>query len=103
MFRDKLPEYDLLVDNFLALKVKSKSTRYKIKRMLQNPNVFNWGEKPSIFYVESSESFEKYQVTLKNDGKLHCHCKAVQFGSKTCVHCVIVELLLYLDKKSKNR
>ena len=103
MFRDTLPQYDLLVDNFLTVRVKSKSTRAKIKKMLRNPNVFNWGEKPSLFSVESSETFERYQIALKNNGKLHCSCKASQFGNKTCVHCVIVELMIYLDKKSKNR
>jgi hypothetical protein len=87
-----------LIESYLILKVKNKDTRNKIKKLMSQPDFFRHGETNSIFYIQSTEKTDYYQVSIDNNGVLKCNCSACRYGHKKCIHCYVTELLLYLDK-----
>lgn len=88
-----------LIDSYLIMRVKNRETRSKIKKLMSQPDFFRRGETNSIFFVQSTEKTNYYQVSIDNNGRLICECPAgSRFGHKKCIHCYVTELLLYLDK-----
>ena len=87
-----------LIDSYLILKVKNKDTRTKIKKLMSQPDFFRYGETNSIYYVQSTEKTDYYQVSIDNNGVIKCDCRACEYGHKKCIHCYVLEILLYLNK-----
>lgn len=91
-----------LIDSYLIKKVKNKETRIKIRKLMSQPDFFRYGETNSVFYVQSTTFNDYYQVSIDNNGVIKCNCKACEYGHKKCIHCFILEIVLYLQKSKQN-